>query len=593
MTEASPSDPQPPRQVPEQQISHALMQAARALVVLTDAAGHIVRFNQACVRFTGIAEAHAVGRYVWELLPPESIPSAQAFFQGVAEERLPRESELVLTRHDGQKRTIAWSNTPLLDEQQHWQFVLSVGVDVTVERILTSDLQENTSQLEQLRDHHALIELSQDAITALEPDGTVRHWNPAAARLYGWTSEEARGLNLYDLLHTVFPVSRQDMLHTVRRHGHWEGELLHTTRAGAKVTTLSRLVLHVDNAGKPTSLLEVGSDVTSLKQAEQERERLLEQLSMERRHFEAVLQQLPVGIMLVDLSSRRISFTNARFEQLIGQEVQPGAPITPVLQRLLHGNDRPLKASSPLVQALQGAPGAANQDLFVQHPDGRRLHVWASAAPIHNRLDVPVAAVFTLDHADDRWQQALSSNAQDGLPAEDSVTPQVFVRKLGRSLAALGSSPLEGRLVALLLLSTAPMSMSQAAQALSVTKGALSKVVHEMQQRGDLLVTRHFSTREHSLALAHQMYLRDLMERRDLSAGVASLAYAFLRDNPDLDPEVAVRVRDLADIRAQHALNIAKLLQVRQDAQRREREQHLRDNWDAVPPKSGDHTKST
>ena len=39
----------------------------------------------------------------------------------------------------------------------------------------------------------AVIEASPTAMIALDRDGNVRLWNPAAERLFGWTREEVMG----------------------------------------------------------------------------------------------------------------------------------------------------------------------------------------------------------------------------------------------------------------------------------------------------------------------------------------------------------------------------------------------------------------
>ncbi|MDX8129826.1 chemotaxis protein CheB [Methylomonas sp. OY6] len=44
------------------------------------------------------------------------------------------------------------------------------------------------------------VQFSNDAITLLEPDGTIVTWNHAAEKLYGWSAHEALGMNFYNLI---------------------------------------------------------------------------------------------------------------------------------------------------------------------------------------------------------------------------------------------------------------------------------------------------------------------------------------------------------------------------------------------------------
>ena len=55
------------------------------------------------------------------------------------------------------------------------------------ERTVAAALVESNQTL------HAIIGASQAAILLFDPDGTVRLWNPAAERMFGWTAEEAIG----------------------------------------------------------------------------------------------------------------------------------------------------------------------------------------------------------------------------------------------------------------------------------------------------------------------------------------------------------------------------------------------------------------
>ncbi len=52
--------------------------------------------------------------------------------------------------------------------------------------------------------------------------------------------------------------------------GAWQGELVHVTKSGERITVASRWVLHRNEANDPSAILEVNQDVTALKHAEEE-----------------------------------------------------------------------------------------------------------------------------------------------------------------------------------------------------------------------------------------------------------------------------------------------------------------------------------
>ena len=561
-----------------------LLDIARSLIVVMNRDGRILRFSHSCEQLTGYHANEVIGHYAWEfLLPPGAVEPAKAFFEALDDMQFPHESELPVVTRDGTKRFISWTSKKITDPHAGTELILATGVDVTRQTRLAEDLKAVTTSEEQLREYFDLLELAQDSIILRTPEGVIRYWNAAAERLYGWNRTEVQEQTVQDLLRTQYPVAGKAVAEALLRDGRWEGELRQTTRDGREVIVRSKQTLRRDAAGQPLSVLEVNVDITAFKRMGAEREQLLEELAAQRARFESILQQLPIGVVVADMQSRCVTFVNSRAEQVLGMEVLPGTPSAVIRKALRFADGQSMDLDAPFIQTLNEGHTVTDYDLHVERPDGQRVRVWANASPVRNRIGETVAMVLTLEHSEDRWQRALSAS----IPLDDTrVTPETFVRRFGRKHAALGRPPLEGRLLALLLLNPEPVSLSEAARQLQATKGGLSKVVSEMHERGDLEITRDPSSREHHLALTNSVYLRDLMNKRDLSASIAALGYAFLRDNPDVDPAVRQRVQDLADIRAQHTLNISRLLEVRLQAQERARQSHLQDNWDAVPPRT-------
>ncbi len=119
-----------------------------------------------------------------------------------------------------------------------------------------------------LRDQAALLDLSHDAIFVRDPADAVVYWNVGAARLYGWSREEALGRPADALLRTVLPAPLGEIMRLLDTTGQWEGEVIHTTRDGRKVTCLSRWSLQRDDRGRMLGIMETNHDVTERKRAE-------------------------------------------------------------------------------------------------------------------------------------------------------------------------------------------------------------------------------------------------------------------------------------------------------------------------------------
>lgn len=132
----------------------------------------------------------------------------------------------------------------------------------------TAALQKSAAALEQktaeLVEKAAMLDLANDAIFVRTASDTISFWNEGAERLYGWTKQEAIGRSPHELLHTEFPVSPQD----IKARQSWKGELRHTKRDGIQIIVASRWTTLRDHGGNATGWLEINTDITQRKRAE-------------------------------------------------------------------------------------------------------------------------------------------------------------------------------------------------------------------------------------------------------------------------------------------------------------------------------------
>ena len=138
-----------------------------------------------------------------------------------------------------------------------------------------------------------LIDLANDAVYIRGEDGTVGYWNRGAERLYGWSQEEALGRRPDDLLRTRSPVPTPELIAAVGRDRYWEGELTQTCRDGRRIVVASRWVLDQGSTprGAPDRILQIDSDITARKAAEEESRALNAQLEQRVRDRTAQLEE--------------------------------------------------------------------------------------------------------------------------------------------------------------------------------------------------------------------------------------------------------------------------------------------------------------
>jgi two-component system, NtrC family, sensor kinase len=128
---------------------------------------------------------------------------------------------------------------------------------------------ERTEELRQSEAHHReraeLLELATEAIIVRDLEGGIRFWNSGAEALYGWSSDEVVGHNLHQLLHTVFPVSKEEAERALHTDHSWQGNLVQRARDGREIVVSTRKVVNRESA----AILEIQRDITRQIQAEE------------------------------------------------------------------------------------------------------------------------------------------------------------------------------------------------------------------------------------------------------------------------------------------------------------------------------------
>ena len=123
------------------------------------------------------------------------------------------------------------------------------------------------------------------AIRGFNADGTIVFWNSAAAQLYGYTQSEAIGESVFALLYPE--EDRAAWEEAIGRYAQNGGkieaqEIILHSKAGAPLTVRTSHVL-VRARGQHPEIFALDVDLTSRKQAEQEREALRTQLAQAQK----------------------------------------------------------------------------------------------------------------------------------------------------------------------------------------------------------------------------------------------------------------------------------------------------------------------
>jgi PAS domain S-box-containing protein len=228
----------------------AALECAANAIVVTDERGRVEWTNPAFSSLTGYRPDEIAGATT-QLL--KSRVQDDAFYRRLWETITAGRvwhGTLVNRRADGSLYDEEMTISPVADADGKLRHFVAVKQDVT----------EAKRAAETLRETQELLSQASDAIVLETVDGRVRTWTQGAERLFGWTTAEALGEPLSDLLGLYPPEKLAEIRDGVAKDGAWVGDLRVRSHAGAVLDVASRWSRVTDLSGKPRGVLLVAHD---------------------------------------------------------------------------------------------------------------------------------------------------------------------------------------------------------------------------------------------------------------------------------------------------------------------------------------------
>lgn len=177
----------------EHALNVAILDTAKAPIIVLTPDGRVSRFNRACEYLSGWPAEEMIGRDAIDtLVPPEDRPGVEAAIHRALTEGSARHENRWLHR-DGSIRLLLWSLTVVeLDGARH---VVAIGTNITKQRAVEQALRDSEHRLREIAD------LLTEGVYVVDGDGRVTFMNPAASEALGWSTEEAAGLPSHGTWH--------------------------------------------------------------------------------------------------------------------------------------------------------------------------------------------------------------------------------------------------------------------------------------------------------------------------------------------------------------------------------------------------------
>ncbi|OQW93664.1 MAG: hypothetical protein BWK79_09950 [Beggiatoa sp. IS2] len=289
----------------ERDFVNAIVNMAGSFVVVFDRYGTIVRFNRSCERLTGYNFNEVAGKRIWELfLSAESANKVQRTFNNL--HKLPSRYETEWISRHQTRHVIDWSNATLLDASGEIEYIIAVGVDITVHKRVEEALRHSESRLAEAQQIAHVGHWEWNLITGEE------QWSEEILSILGLPPSTLVTHEIFES--TIHPDDREQVLHAFEDAAYHnqpyrvEFRVVRSDNTQRYVKALGKLMR--DANGKPLRFLGTAQDITEHKLAE---EALRESEEYRRTLIEESLMGL--GVFYLDGTIREV---NPAFANILG-----------------------------------------------------------------------------------------------------------------------------------------------------------------------------------------------------------------------------------------------------------------------------------
>ncbi len=240
------------------------------------------------------------------------------------------------------------------------------------------------------------------ALTAI--DGHFLKVNRSFCQMMGYSEAEMLTKNFQVITHPedldASFLGAQQLLTGEIPYFHTEKRYLH--KQGHSVWTILSASLVRDVEGKPwyfiaqvQNISDVYDELRLRKRVEQEREQLLKQIESERSLLEAVLQQMPAAILIIEAPSGKAILSNNKIESILRHPAPPCEKIEDIAQySAIHLDGTPYQAQEyPIVRSLLTGEVVINEEMHYLRGDGTHAILALYSSPIRDAKGQIIASV--------------------------------------------------------------------------------------------------------------------------------------------------------------------------------------------------------
>jgi PAS domain S-box-containing protein len=345
------------------------------------------------------------------------------------------------TQADHTPLIFTWSYTPVWDETGRVVGTFATGLQVTARqtaqdfspaRTTLQNWEAETTIAATETRFQNIADYSPIMIWISAPDGAGVWFNRQWYEFTGQTVEEALGNGWLTAVHPEdAPTIEQSCLQAHQNHEIVQLEYRLRRQDGEYRWVFDSAVPWLDHNGTYHGYIGSVVDITDRKQAEAEREQLLQALIAEQTRFEAVLRQMPEGVMIADAASGNLILANERTNQMLQYAYELNTELEVYEQKVpfqaYHPNGQPYKADEyPLVRSLRTGEIVTHEEMELRYSNHSHLLLEVNSSPIFDSNGQITAAVAVFQDITHRKQAEIALRR-----SEEQAKLSIQVGRLG------------------------------------------------------------------------------------------------------------------------------------------------------------------
>ena len=293
----------------QESIYEAITSSANDAIIMLDYEGNITFWNKAATTMLGYSKEDVIGRNLHEMMVPSRFIGSHkkafsAFQTSGTGTVVGKTQELGAILKDGSEIPIELSLSAIKIKDK-WCSVAIIH-DITNRK----NLEDKNYQ------QYLILEQIHTAVITIDLNNIILSWNRYAETLYQYTSEEAIGKNIIDLLTPEeYKNAVIQNFEKLNRNGHWEGDFI------VKRKDHSTIPVHITNCylkdrdGNNIGFIGISNDITERKKSE-------ELIIKKEQLYRAMFESHTSIKLLIDLEKGNLIDANLAAQNFYGYPLE-------------------------------------------------------------------------------------------------------------------------------------------------------------------------------------------------------------------------------------------------------------------------------